>query len=106
MRGDAPRLRIRRRRVSLRKRPPAHRRSEVHSSSPVLVIADADEVGRRAARSSAFALRDAGVFARAIDLFPSRTDGFDVADALREHDKRSDATDWLMNRLAPFVKEG
>lgn len=77
-----------------------------HSSSPVLVLADADEVGRRAARSSAFALRDAGVFARAIDLFPSRTDGFDVADALREHDKRSDATDWLMNRLAPFVKEG
>ena len=69
----------------------------------VLVLADADGVGRRAAQSSALLLRALELEAKAIDLFPRRNGGWDVADALREHDNRDEAAGWLTDRLAPFL---
>jgi len=69
-----------------------------------LVLADADAPGRRGAQVAAVALRDAGVRARAIDLFPSRGDGFDVADELRNYES-DDARERLLELLLPFVEE-
>ena len=63
-----------------------------------IVLADADDVGRSGAARSARLLRDRGADAIALDLFPDRHDGFDVADALRQHD-HAGAADWLLERI-------
>jgi DNA primase len=48
----------------------------------VVVCFDCDEPGRAAAANRAFALRQAGVDVVSVDLFPGRTDGYDLGDAL------------------------
>lgn len=65
----------------------------------VVVLADADEVGRAGAARSARRLRDRGADSTALDLFPERTDGYDVADELRRHDPVG-AAGWLLDRIA------
>jgi hypothetical protein len=42
----------------------------------VLVLADADEVGRKAARTAVLVLRELGIRAKAIDISPLMDDGF------------------------------
>ena len=64
----------------------------------VVVLADADEVGRVGAARSARLLRDRGADSKALDLFPDRTDGYDVADELRRHGPAG-AARWLSERL-------
>ena len=71
----------------------------------VVVLADADDVGRRGARASALALRAVGLRARAIDLAPDRSDGTDVADLAREHPDIDAARTWLLRELEPFAME-
>jgi hypothetical protein len=48
----------------------------------VTVCMDCDEQGRQCARERVDGFRRAGVEARAVDLDPSRDDGFDLSDAL------------------------
>lgn len=65
------------------------RRDEVASFagvSRVVVLADSDEAGRRAARSRAQRIADANTKCdvRSVDLYADRTDGSDVADWLAE----------------------
>ena len=69
-------------------------------AADLIVLADADEAGRRAARVSVLVLRDVGIRARAIDLFDELDDGRDVADELRA---REDGVDWLLGELAEFT---
>ena len=64
----------------------------------VIVLADADEVGRVGAARSARLLRDRGADSKALDLFPDRTDGYDVADELRRHGPAG-AVGWLLDRI-------
>jgi hypothetical protein len=64
-----------------------------------IVLADADEVGRAGAARSARLLCDRGADSKALDLFPHRTDGYDVADELRHHGLAS-AAGWLLDRVA------
>ena len=51
-------------------------------------IGDCDAPGRTFAQKAAESLRRAGIDARAIDLDPSRSDGYDVTDLLLEHDHK------------------
>jgi hypothetical protein len=48
----------------------------------VTVCMDCDEQGRACAAERVDGFRRAGVEARAVDLDPSRSDGFDLSDAL------------------------
>ena len=64
----------------------------------MVVLADADEVGRAGAARSARLLRDRGADSKALDLFPDRTDGYDVADELRRHGPAG-AVGWLLDRI-------
>jgi hypothetical protein len=73
----------------------------------LIVLADADAVGRTAAKTSVLVLRDVGIQARAIDLFVGADDGRDVADELRARD---DGIAWLLGELGelgitPTTKE-
>jgi hypothetical protein len=68
----------------------------------VLVLCDADAVGRRGARTSIAVLRQHDVSARALDVNPLLDDGTDVADELRARD---DGVAWLQHELRPFVEE-
>jgi putative DNA primase/helicase len=68
----------------------------LRAASDLIVLADADAVGRRAARTSVLVLRDVGITARAIDLFPDVHDGRDVADELRARD---DGVAWLRREI-------
>ena len=49
----------------------------------VTIAFDCDQAGREAARKVHSTLTGAGVVARCVDLAPSRSDGFDITDALR-----------------------
>jgi hypothetical protein len=70
----------------------------------VVVLADADDVGRRGARASVLALRTAGLNAKAIDLAPDRSDGSDVADLARGRTDINEARAWLLGELERFTK--
>ena len=72
-------------------------RLQAAGSGSLVVLADADAVGRRAASVSVLVLHGLGIHARAVDLFPERDDGRDVADELRA---RADGVDWLLGELA------
>jgi hypothetical protein len=67
----------------------------------LVVLADADDVGRRAARTSCLVLRDVGIHGRAVDLFDGAVDGRDVADELRA---RTDGREWLLSELDGFME--
>jgi DNA primase len=70
------------------------------SARSVLVLADADEAGRRGARTAVLILRELGIGARAIDVSPLADDGRDVADEIRARD---DGAGWLRAELAEFI---
>jgi hypothetical protein len=72
-------------------------------ANDLVVLADGDAVGRSAARTSVLVLRDVGVRARAIDLFPELDDGRDVADELRARD---DGVDWLTREVDDLQPKG
>jgi hypothetical protein len=61
------------------------RAADVHCA---YVIGDCDAPGRTFAQKAAESLRRAGIDARAIDLDPSRSDGYDVTNLLLEHDHK------------------
>jgi Protein of unknown function (DUF3631) len=65
----------------------------------VYVIFDCDEGGRRIAAKAARDLAAAGVDVRVVDLDPSRDDGFDLTDFLREHG--ADALRALLEEAEP-----
>lgn len=51
----------------------------------VLVLADCDEPGRKAAQARARSLHAQGIPTKVIDLAPERDDGYDVSDYIVEH---------------------
>jgi hypothetical protein len=73
-----------------------------------VLLGDADEVGRAGASASAAILREHGVDALAVDLFPGIGDGRDVGDVLRAragHDSLTPlaAGAWLADRLGVCI---
>jgi hypothetical protein len=65
----------------------------------VVVCFDCDEPGRSAAATRVVQLAEAGVDVAAVDLFPGRSDGYDVGDALvaaREDGRVDDLRRYLM----------
>jgi hypothetical protein len=63
----------------------------------LIVLADNDAVGRRAAQTSVLVLRDLGVRAYAVDLFNDiDDDSRDVADEFRA---RNDGAEWLIREI-------
>jgi hypothetical protein len=69
----------------------------------LVVLADADAPGRRAALTSLLVLRDVGIRATALDLFDDQDDGRDVADEIRA--RGTGAFEWLTGELASYEKE-
>ena len=78
------------------------KRLQAAGAGNLVVLADADAVGRRAARTSCLVLRGAGVHARAVDLFDGADTGVDVADELRS---RSDGAEWLQHEIDQLKEE-
>jgi hypothetical protein len=73
----------------------------LRGATNLVILADGDAPGRRAAKTSTLVLRDVGVRAIALDLFMT-SDGRDVADELRVRD---DGVDWLLSEVSPFIDE-
>jgi hypothetical protein len=74
----------------------------------VAIVMDCDDAGRRAAAQIANSLRLAGIAAEAIDLWPDRSDGYDLTDRILDRRRarpgaRSAGTVASLLRPAPHV---
>ncbi|MEQ8762820.1 MAG: AAA family ATPase [Planctomycetota bacterium] len=78
---------------------PEHTQALEGRSGGVVVVPDCDKAGRDHAAKVVQSLCEAGVQARLLDLWPERSDGFDIADFIEGN--RAEASEWLRSQIGP-----
>ncbi len=79
-----------------------HTRSLEHRASGVLVVPDCDSPGRNHARKVTEELGNAGIKARLLDLWPDRSDEFDLAEFIEQNP--GTAGEWLQSWINPELE--